>query len=61
MSAFLFIVLPILLGSLIGFLLSLRKHSEQDLSWRKEPTMGTFVLTEDLRVDHLGRVEPTFK
>ena len=59
-GVFLFIG-PVVLGAAVGFVLSLRKPKEQDLSWRREPTFtrdANYTLPE---TDHLGRREPTLR
>lgn len=59
-SVLLIFVAPAAIGIALGYALSRRKPKFEDLSWRKEPTLGTFTPTDvDLSVDHLGRKEPT--
>lgn len=49
---------PMIIGGLVGWLLSFRKEKVDDLSWRKEPTVRMDYRT-DPDVDYLGRREPT--
>jgi len=46
-------------GATIGLILSLRKPTTSDTSWRKEPPMLGKINYVHNTVDHLGRKEPT--